>query len=201
MAIELGEIECARHGNQPVLEHTAVQFNRAVKLACGCGVTFDCPQIDDAVLFEGELFRVEWVGPGPSFDELLLSNNDTRFYTESYSVTYVAKDSLSPKKRMQRDTFEFHMDKPSRYFPSNNYRAPEPAPKRKRTSISTAELIKDEVKALKTQAKTGAPPAAPIALRQPVDDLAEAADEAPRENHSPTVGDDDDGIPQRHGDW
>lgn len=209
MAIELGEIECVAHGVQPVLEHVTVQFSRVVKLACGCSVTFDCPQIGDAVLFEGELFRVEWVGPGPSFDELLLANNDTKFYTESYSVTYVAKDALSPKKRTQRDSYEFHMDGSSRYFPRNQYRepfdhksrAPEPAPKRKRTSISTADLIKDEVKALKTQAKTGAPPAQPIAVRQPVGDLAEAVDEVQRENHSPTVGDEDDGIPQRQGDW
>lgn len=205
MATELGFIECMAHGDQEVREHKRSSTRRRVKLACRCVLEFDAPQIGDAVVFEGQLYSVDWVGHGEAFDELLLRNNEEKFHIESYSVQFVAKDKLSsPMNIHSHNRFDINVGG-SRYFPKSDPRgydstwetkAEPPPPKRKRSGISTAELISKEVQQLKKQEKTPQP----IEPRRPQDDLAgevEPVQQEPRE----VVGDDDAGIPYRTGDW
>lgn len=187
MAAELGTICCTEHGEQDVVDHTQIDSVRVVKLACQCEVRFDLVQVGDAVLFEGELFRVDWVGPGPAFDELELVNTETRFFTESYCVSYVAQDKLS-RQMAQRNSFDIFYGTargPSRYFSPNETSTRQPAKPRKTHAISTADLIKSEVKNLET--------------RKPSGELAESVAEPAKEEDGLPV--ETGPIPRRDGDW
>lgn len=214
MAAELTEfIDCTEHGEQGVVKHAESEDHwREVTLACGCKLSFYRCAIGDAVLLDGELFRVVWVGPGSAFDELKLRNIETTFHIESYSVQYVARDTLSTENFGHQMAWPTHPSfygpsgGPSRYFPGNSPQRPQdfelkpeaPKPQRKRTSISTADLIKDEVKQLNRKEKQE-PTQAPLVDRKPVGDMAEAViDETPDE-HRPQVVEED--IPHREGDW
>lgn len=184
MAAELGTVTCVQHGEQEIVERDEVDCVRMIKLACNCALTFDLVQVGDAVTFEGELFRVVWVGPGPAFDELQLRNNQTSFYTESYSVQYVARDTLSSPLAYDRqpsfDMFYQPPRGPSRYFPGN-----EGPPQRKFTpnetstrrtkpmSLSRGDIIDNEVKKLEQKQETQE--------KDPTDDTGP--------------------IPRREGDW
>jgi hypothetical protein len=72
---------------------------------------------------------------------------------------------------------------PSRYFSSNE--PPAPKPRKKTHAISTADLIKTEVKSLET--------------RQPSSELAESVAEGSKDDNGVAI--ETGPIPRRDGDW
>lgn len=162
--------------------------------------------VGDAVVYADELYRVEAIEKLASGDVCLtLGNLNDIIMIGSSEVTRVGVDTLSnygPPKKKKNPSHTHEPSPANRYF-KNNWPPggyfemgprlvpmDDPTPEPPKHSITTADLIKDEVRALEKEQRTNKTrPIPAMAPTKPKDD----SEPAPEGTDSP--------IPKRRGTW